>query len=145
MGIDGDSVFEMQEGEVIEFLNGFAKKGETIPVTDLFMDGIGISPVVIKDRELLSTDGVFVVVVPISRDDQKVGKVDVITRGFVYVKESKALLGKSRDVINKVLDKNENVVEDWGMLKNKIEKDIQKFLYKETRRNPLVIVHSIFV
>ncbi|OGC46351.1 hypothetical protein A2V49_03590 [candidate division WWE3 bacterium RBG_19FT_COMBO_34_6] len=145
MGISRSNVFELREGEVVEFKNSNAKRGKTVEVKDLFYDGVSLSPVVIKDRELLATDGVFVVVVPIDKDSKEVSKVDVVTRGFVYVKESKALLGSSRDVVNKILEKNGKNINDWGSVKNKIEKEIQKYLYKQTGRNPLVIVHSIFV
>ncbi len=146
LGFDKNRVFELMEGDVIEFSHGNARLGKRMEVHDLFIDGTGISPVVIKDREHLSTDGVFVIVIPVSQQERKVlGKVDVVTRGFVYVKESKDLMGQAKDRVNKILDKNGDAITDWGGVKTKIEKDIQKFLYKQTGRNPLVIAHSIFI
>jgi ribonuclease J len=146
MGIGQERVFKLQEGDVVEFKSGQARMGERLEVNDIYIDGVGLSPIVVKDRATLSSDGVFVVVVPVNREKNNLaGKVDVITRGFVYVKESKALLGKSRDVINKVLDKDNNVVSNWGEIKKNIEKELQKFLHKETGRRPLIIVHSIFI
>ncbi len=146
LGVPRDNIFELGEGEVIEFRDGNASRGNTIEVHDMFFDGIGINPIVISDRQTLSTDGVFVVVIPVSKEEKKqVGPVDVITRGFIYVKESRALLGQSRDVVNKVLDKGGNLVDDWGSIKKTIEKKLDKFLYKETGRSPLIIVHSIFM
>jgi ribonuclease J len=146
VGIEDKRVFKLQEGDVVEFQNREARMGERLEVNDIYIDGVSLSPIVIKDREHLSNDGVFVVVVPVNRESNSLaGKVDVITRGFIYVKESKALLGKSRDVINKVIDKDNNVVSNWSEIKNNIEKDLQKFLRKETGRKPLIIVHSIFI
>ncbi len=146
LGVNKGSVYELSEGAVVEFKNGVATRGEKIEVKDMFYDGIGLNPLVVKDRALLSTDGVFVIVVPVYKESRQLaGPVDVVTRGFIYVKESKALLGKSRDIVNKVLDKNPNIIEEWNEVKIKIEKNVQKFLEKETGRTPLIIVHSIFI
>ena len=149
LGVEEDHVFELREGDCLEFVDGSASKGGHIDVKDVFVDGrnVGdVGPEVIKDRGQLSSDGVFVVVVPLSKDNKVVaGKVDVITRGFVYVKESKALMGRSRDVVNKSLDRNKDKLADWGLVKRRIETDIEKFLFKETGRHPLIIIHSITV
>ena len=146
LGVKKHQVFEMREGDVVEFLNGDARLGKRLKVTDLLIDGKSLSPIVLRDRELLSTDGVFVVIVPVSSKTRKIiGSVDVVTRGFIYVKESKELMGKSKDLVNKILDKNGDEIRDWGKLKAKIEKDLQKYLYKQTGRNPLIMAHSIFI
>ncbi len=146
LGFDPESVFELLEGENVIFKDGKAKKGEKLEVQLIMVDSSGVpdlSPMVVKDREQLSTEGVFVVVVPMQNGQILKGKVEVITRGFVYVKESKALMGKSRDVVNKALDKIGDRIDDWGFVKHKIESEVEKFLYRETRRSPMVIVHTI--
>lgn len=146
IGLNSDNVFELMEGGVIEFSGGNATLGEPIETLELMVDGTLVSPIVVKDRELLSTDGVFIVIVPASKDSkQLLGKVDIVTRGFVYVKESRLLLGKTRDLVNKIVEKKGNRLEDWGSIKHKIEKRVQKYLYKETGRKPIIIVHSIFI
>ncbi len=149
IGVEKDRVFELLEGESVTFKESIAAKGATVETKPVYIDGSsteGVSEVVIKDRSLLSNDGVFVIVVPLHKEDNTLaGNVDVITRGFVYVKESKALMGKSRDVVNKIMDKNSEKIEDWMSLKKKIEKDVERFLYKETGRSPLIIVHSITI
>lgn len=146
MGYNKETVFALQEGDVVEFRGSKASLGERVPVTDMYIDGVGLSPVVIKDRETLSTDGVFVVVIPMKKDAAAIaGKVDIITRGFVYVKESKVLMGRAKDIVNKITDKVGPEGADWGSVKNKVEKEMQRFLYKETGRKPLIIVHSLFV
>lgn len=143
MGVEHGKVFELQEGEVVEFSGGRAKMGKRIEVHDMYFDGTSISSYVINDRRVLSQDGVFVVVVPMQNGKIIRGKVEVITRGFIYVKESKSLMGRSRDVVNKIIDKNLDKLGDWGLIRSKIEKDVEKFLYRETGRNPMIIVHGL--
>ncbi len=189
LGFDKNSVFELLEGESVEFSDGHAKRGERLTLKQILIDGssvAGIGPMVIKDREQLSTDGVFVVVVPMRGGVILRDKIEVITRGFIYVRESKELMNRSKDVIGRIIDKmngnqinqdnggkknrkkdkqkkdqGSDLVEinavngdittdvvfkhDWGAVKGKIEKDVGRFLYKETGRNPMVIVHGMDV
>jgi len=149
LGFDEDNVFELLEGESIVFDGGFAQKGDKVSVKPVYLDGNmsdSLSPVVIKDREVLSTDGVFVVILPISKENKTLAaRIEIVTRGFIYVKESRALIGKSTDVVNKVLDKYQGKVGDWNEVKFNIEKSVEKFLAKETGRKPLVIVTSVNV
>ncbi|MFA6982230.1 MAG: ribonuclease J [Patescibacteria group bacterium] len=149
LGFKGDNVFELLEGDSVVFENGDARKGDHVNVTQVLVDGSnseGISPVVIKDRGQLSDDGVFIAVVPVSKDTNKViGKVEIITRGFVYVKTSKTLIGKSRDVINRVLDSKQGQIDDWNVVRNRIKKELENYLFRETRREPMIIVQAIYI
>lgn len=147
LGYDGSRVFEMQEGDVLEFAEGKATLGPRLQTKEVYIDAGSIDEIgkiVVKDRERLSDSGVFVIVVPISRETKKaVSGVEVITRGFVYVKDSMEMIGKTKDKINKLLEKEQKETKDWKVLQYKIEKDTQKFLYKLTGKEPMVIVHSI--
>jgi ribonuclease J len=144
MGFPKGSVFEVQEGDVVEFKDGQAKFGERIPVTDMFIDGTSISPVVIKDRRTLSDDGVFVVIVPMdSSGNLLADKVDVVTRGFIYVKGSQELMNNSRKFVAKSIKKHKKKKNDLNSIRKRVENDVEKFLYKETARRPLVIVHAV--
>ncbi|MCA9308477.1 MAG: ribonuclease J [Patescibacteria group bacterium] len=147
LGYDSDTVFEMTEGNVLTFSEDSAAVTETIEVKQVYIDGslpTGLSDIVLKDREMLSADGVFVVIVPMSKDKTSVvGSSEVVTRGFVYVKENKALVGQAKDLVNKQLDKANNSAIDWPVVKSGIEKDVRKYLQKETGRDPLVIVTAI--
>ena len=149
LGFDKKSVFELLQGESVVFENHLAKKGDKIHIEEVYIEGgnsESVSPIVIKDRQVLSEDGVFVVVVPVSRDEKKLaGKVEMISRGFVYVKESRALMGRSRDVVNKALDKYQGDLSDWGKVRADVEKSVEKFLFRETRGKPLIIVSSIII
>ena len=149
LGYTAKSVFESREGESVVFENGTATKGPTIE-TELIMVGQNgegeIHETVVKDRQRLADDGVFVVILPVSKDRKKlVGKVEAVTRGFVFVKESKELLDKSSQFATKSFSKHIVKSDDWGHLRFKMEKEIQQFLLKETGCTPLVIVYPVVV
>lgn len=148
LGVNSSRVFELLEGASVLFEDGSAKLGDKIETNPVFINATGgeeVDPVVLRDRDALSNDGVFVVVVPIIKSANKFGKAEVVTRGFVYVKESKALIGRSVDIVNKLLDKSKDKVGDFAQFRGKIENEVERFLYKETKRRPMVIVHSLFV
>jgi len=147
LGYTGNSVFELLEGESVVFEDGHAAKGPKVE-TEVIMVGQNgegeIHEAVVKDRARLADDGVFVVILPISKDRKTlVGKVEAVTRGFVFVKESKELLDKSSQFAAKSFTKHVGKSSDWGHLRSRVERDIQQFLLKETGATPLVIVHSI--
>ena len=149
LGVPRENCIELLEGHNVIFKNNEITYGDPIPVKQVYVEGstVGeVGEVVIRDREKLSDDGVLVAVVPISKETNKLqGKVEIVTRGFVYVKESKALLGMTRDAVYKSIDKYEDL-QDWANIKYKIEKDVQKFLEKETgRQAPLIIISSVRV
>ena len=149
LGYTQNSVFESLEGESVFFENGKATKGPRIE-TELIMVGQNgegeIHETVVKDRQRLANDGVFVVVLPVSKDRKKlVGKVETVTRGFVFVKESKELLEKASHFATKSFDKHVTKSDDWGHMRFKMEKEVQQFLLKETGATPLVIVYPVVV
>ena len=142
-------VFEQREGDSILFEGGSARKGESYPVKDVFIDGSNIGDVgtsVIKDREKLSDDGIFVVIVPLSeKTGQFMGKVEIVTRGFVYVKESGELLNKAKQSISDLLRLDQDLRRNWNKTREEVEKKMNKLLFKETGRNPLIFVQSIYL
>lgn len=148
LGRSRDNVFEQLEGESVIFEDGKAKKGPVIPVKDVYIDGSNIGdvgPMVIRDREKLSDDGIFVVIVPIDQKTRKLtGDVEVVTRGFVFVKESKDLINKTRQSVTGILNNYDNL-RDWNSVRDDIEKRMNKMLYKETGRSPLIFVQAIYL
>ncbi len=148
LGIEPSRVFEQREGDSVLFQNGVAKRGESYPVADIFIDGSNIGDVgssVIRDREKLSDDGIFVVIVPLSADSGEFkGGVEIVTRGFIYVKESKDLLRKAKQVVSDVLDSESgDVRKRWSSVRDVLEKKLNKLLFKETGRNPLIFVQTV--
>jgi len=147
LGFGGERVFEQLEGESVVFEKGIAKKGKRVEVKKVLVegkDGGEVRPIVVKDRGVLASDGVLIVLVPINSKGV-VGKIDVISRGFVYVKESGDLVGSIKNKVHNVLEKNSNKLNDWGLIKNLIERDIHKYIRKQTGRNPMIIAHNIKV
>lgn len=148
LGVKSDRVFELLEGDVVEFSTGRAKKNGKVQSLPVYIDvgGTGVvNPVVIKDRDQLSTDGVFVVFIP-SKDGKLLkDKVDIVTRGFIYVKASQELMDKSRKFLTKTIEKFSDRPMEWPAKRKKIENEVQDFLYKETKSSPLIIVHAMYI
>ncbi|OHA70514.1 MAG: hypothetical protein A3H01_01560 [Candidatus Wildermuthbacteria bacterium RIFCSPLOWO2_12_FULL_40_9] len=124
---------------------GFDIKKEKIPIQYVFVDGFGVGDVgevVIRDRQVLSKHGMFVIVVVI---DKKSGKVknspDIISRGFVYLKESKELLAQTRRKVIEIIDKatGSEGATNWVYVKDEIKNKIGEFLYRKTQRKPMVL------
>jgi ribonuclease J len=108
------------------------------------VDGLGVGDVgniVLRDRKLLAQDGILTVVVTIDRESNSViAGPDIISRGFVYVKESEALMHEAREVINKELNEcMDKKVTEWMVIKTNIKDALGQFLYKKTKRRPLIL------
>lgn len=149
LGIAKERVFECLEGDSIEFSFGTAKKGSHIPVKQVYMGNNKVdelSPIVVRDRNQLSNEGVFVVAIPISRKGQVMAdRVEIITRGFIYVKDSQELMNQSKRFISKRIGRLSANRKDITDIKKKLENDIGAFLKKETSMLPMVIVHFITI
>ncbi len=149
LGVSKNRVFECLEGDSVEFLNGNARKGKHYKIEQVYMGSNKVdelNPVVVKDRNILCSDGVFVVAIPISERGQVMSnKVEVITRGFIYVKDSKDLMDKSKKFITKKLNNVKDGKRDLSDIKKKLERDISAFLKKETHMSPMIIVHFITI
>ncbi|MDO8885438.1 ribonuclease J [Candidatus Oleimmundimicrobium sp.] len=143
-GIPADHIFICEDGDVLKFDESGAKKAGRVSSGDVFVDGLGvgdIGDVVLRDRRLLSKDGVFIVVVGISKQSAEIiAGPDVISRGFVYVKETKELIDEAIVKVEETLSKTAlEGVTDKAVLKSIITKDLNKFLYNKTRRRPMVM------
>lgn len=149
LGRPRENVFELLEGQSVVFDETGAHMGEPLELQQIYIDGrknSSISPIVVKDREQLSTEGVFVVFVPeTSNGSILTDKIDVVTRGFIYVKGSQELMDESRKFVTKTLNKLMPKNKDQTALKKKCERELGEFLYKKTGRSPLVIVHTVQV
>lgn len=147
MGIDRKNVFELLEGESV-ILSNVAKKGEKLNVQNVFVDGSVVGDIgekVIEDRNILASDGIVVVAVPINKKDKALGQIDIITRGFVYVKESKTLLDDASNIVRSTYGSNRELNNNYTELKRKFEGALEKFFFKKTGREPLVLVSIIEV
>ena len=143
MGIPADRIFVSDLGRVLEIDRKGAKFAGEIQAGNVLVDGAGvgdIGSVVLRDRKLLAEDGLVVVVATVNDYGEIVAGPDVVSRGFVYVRESEELMGRVREIaaqsIEKVMTKKNR---DWAMIKNVIKDDVAKFIYKETKRKPMIM------
>ncbi len=144
MGRDPRDVFIGDNGDVVELNEAYMKRLPSVPAGRVLVDGLGVGDVgsiVLRDRKHLAEDGLIVVVCTISgTDGHIVSGPDVVSRGFVYVRESEPLIDEARDLVASVLRNcAENKVHDWGTLKTKIKDELSHLLYNRTRRSPMVL------
>ena len=144
MGIKKRNIFIPEIGTVIKL---DARKGvmeETVPSGTVFIDGLGVGDVgqiVLRDRQQLASDGLFIVVVKLSKETgELLSTPDIISRGFVYMRESEDLIEESRKIITDTVEKcYNNKTADWTTIKNMIRKDMSKYLYNKTKRSPMIL------
>ena len=144
LGMSENNVFVMQTGEVLELDKNSAGVTNRIPTGNVLVDGLGVGDVgniVLRDRKHLSEDGLMIVVVTISKEDGKVlAGPDIISRGFVYVRESEDLMDGAKNVIKDVLvECEEKNIKEWAYLKNNIKENLKEYLYQKTKRNPMIL------
>ncbi|SHG91175.1 ribonuclease J [Anaerosphaera aminiphila DSM 21120] len=144
VGVKKENIFIMENGNCLELSQKEAKFTADVPAGNILVDGLGVGDVgniVLRDRKHLSEDGLIVVVVSISKSEGKViSGPDIISRGFVYVRESGDLMDDARKVVKATLDKcDSKSITDWSSLKNNIRDDLKGFLFNQTKRNPMIL------
>ena len=144
MGVPPENIIISDVGKVIELTPDSAKLNGTVPSGRVFVDGYGVGDVgsvVLRDRKHLAQDGMIVVVVSLSSEDGGViSGPDIITRGFVYVKESEGLMDDLREVAMEALeDCHSRNVSDWTAIKTAMKSTLSGYLYKKTKRNPMIL------
>lgn len=144
MGINSKNTLLIENGTVLEFTPEEVNIASSVPSGGIFVDGLGVGDVgnvVLRDRQTLSSDGIFIVVTTIdSNTNRIVSGPDIVSRGFVYVKESEKLLDEARENVSGLLeglmDKN---ISDWTTIKNKVKESMAKFLWNKTGRRPMIL------
>lgn len=144
VGMKPEQIFIVNKGDVLEYQNGEMFHGKGIEVGNTMIDGIGVGDIgniVLRDRKILSEDGVFVAVVTIDRKKKIIIKEPKITsKGFVYVKASGDLIEESSKLVKKTVQANlDNKEFDWGHLKQDVRDKLGKYLYDQTKRRPVIL------
>lgn len=144
VGISKDHIFITAPGDILEYKEGEMSLSGTIPSDNVMVDGIGVGDIgniVLKDRKVLSEDGVFVAVVTINRrKKQIVAKPQITSRGFVYVKASRDLLREGGEIVEEIVDKHLHSNDfEWSKLKQEIREKLSRFLFEQTRRRPVIL------
>ena len=150
VGIPTERIFVADNGQIVEFEKNY--RGETIgrllkervPTDYVMVDGLGVgdvSHIVLRDRRVMSEDGMIVIIATIdSKTGDPIGNPDIISRGFVYMKENKELIQKTRMKVKKIVKEHlPRVPTDDDYIKNKIRNDIGQFLFSQTKRRPMVL------
>lgn len=144
LGMSKNNIFIAKNGSVIEMDKTSAQMTETVPSGYILVDGLGVGDVgniVLRDRKVLSEDGLMIVVVTLSKTENRIlSGPDVISRGFVYVRESEELMEGARtiirDAINDCFEKNNR---EWSTLKSAVRDSLSKYLYNQTKRTPMIL------
>lgn len=144
MGVPSQNVFIAEIGDVLEFTKKTGRVAGRVQSGRVFVDGLGVGDVgniVLRDRKQLSQDGILIVVVAIDKTSgQVLSGPDIVSRGFVYVREAEALLDVARQRVKDTLDKClEQKNSDWGFIKGQLREVLSKYLYERTKRRPMIL------
>lgn len=143
-GMPGKNIFLPAIGDVLEIEKGELHQAKAVPAGDVMIDGIGvgdIGSIVLRDRRMLSEDGVFVSTVTIDRRNKKIiSTPKVVAKGFIYNKTNRQLLNQSKEVIKKtVLNYLQHDDFDWSEIKQDVREKLNKFLFEQTKRHPVIL------
>ena len=151
LGFDKREILIPEEGQVLEFFaQGAPRVVETLELENVMIDGLGVGDVgsiVLRDRQTIATEGIVVVVIPIERSSGRVtAQPDIISRGFIYMKESGSLIDKARRIVSDSLRLKKSLpagrqgqMIDWQFVRKQIENNLSRFLSSETGRHPLIV------
>ncbi|MCF0148366.1 MAG: ribonuclease J [Clostridium sp.] len=144
LGLPEENVLIPENGGVIEVNRNAIRKNGTVNAGQVFVDGLGVGDVgniVLRDRKHLSQDGILTVVVTLSKENNSIiAGPDIISRGFVYVRESEGLMDEAKDIVKYVLREcEESNITDWASLKSKVRDELRSYLYEKTKRKPMIL------
>ena len=144
IGVNPENIFIMTNGRILELNEYEAKLTGTVPVGKIMVDGLGVGDVgniVLRDRQRLSQDGLIIIVLTM---DSTTGRVvagpDVLSRGFVYVRESENLMEEIKQLLRaKILKLEEKHITDWTTIKSLLREELRDYIYKKTKREPMIL------
>ena len=144
MGVPKDNVKILQSGDVLELKADSAKIVDKVRAQGIMVDGLGVGDVgniVLRDRQHLSENGLLVVVLTLEKGSNMIlAGPDIVSRGVVYVRESENLMDECREIVNIALDRlYDRGITDWGRMKTEIKDALNDFLWKKTKRNPMIL------
>jgi ribonuclease J len=145
MGMSKDNIFIMKTGQMLSITSDkTALAKETVASGNIMVDGLGVGDVgniVLRDRKLLSESGLIIIVAAIEKSTGTIcSGPDIISRGFVYVRESEDLIESARNAVKNRLDQCQaDGVKEWSALKNAVKDELRSFIYEKTKRNPVIL------
>ncbi|NLX63438.1 MAG: ribonuclease J [Clostridiaceae bacterium] len=143
LGMDEKNIFIMENGQVLELTAKSASINGSVPSGSILVDGLGVGDVgdvVLRDRKILSEDGLMMVIAPMDKKGNLLAGIEVMSRGFVYMKESEALIEEVRNIARDIIIKNAGKKNgNYSSIKNAIRDELSNFLYRRTMRKPMII------
>ncbi len=143
LGMDGSNIFIMENGKVLELTSKSAKINGNVQSGSIIVDGLGVGDVgdvVLRDRKILSEDGLMIIVATVNGSGNLAANIEVMSRGFVYVKESEELIEEVRGIARQAFSKSPiKKGGNWSAIKSTIRDDLSTFLYRKTMRRPMII------
>ncbi|MBQ9436997.1 MAG: ribonuclease J [Lachnospiraceae bacterium] len=143
VGIAKENIFLIQSGDVLEIDHEGAEVTGKVPAGDVFVDGLGIGDVgntVLRDRQRLAEDGILIAIAGVdSENGQLLSGPEIITRGFVYIRESDEIIKEARNVAWEVLENSLDNRSDWAKIKNQIKDALGEYVWRKTRRRPMIL------
>ncbi|AYF92467.1 ribonuclease J [Apilactobacillus bombintestini] len=144
MGMDESHVLMLNKGDTIEYDGAKFHHGNAVEAGNTMIDGIGVGDIgniVLRDRKVLSEDGIFIIVVTIDRKKKIIiSRPKITSRGFIYVKSNKSLMNEASEIVSKTIQLNlDNKEFDWSHLKQSVREKISHFLFEKTKRRPVIL------
>lgn len=143
VGYNDGNIIVVENGHTVEFTKAGFKLGTKHPYEWIMVDGLGVGDVqkvVIKDRQAMATDGIFAIIVVVNKKTgELMSSPDIISRGFIYMRESEELINKTRSEIKRLVSKKDGKVPNWPEVRNRLREEIGRYLYHKTKRRPMVI------
>jgi ribonuclease J len=144
VGIPEENIFIAENGRILEFTQDSGRMAGKVTAGKVLVDGLGVGDVgniVLRDRKQLSQDGILIVVVTIDKETAEVvAGPDIISRGFVYVRESEELMEQARDKVKQALKKcQDEDISEWSTIKSQVRDTLGKYLFEQTRRRPMIL------
>jgi len=144
VGIPFKNIFILGRGDIVEFENGRLRMTGSIEVENVLIDGLGVGDIgniVLRDRRILSEDGIIIAAITINRREKKIiSPARITSRGFVYMKSSNNLMKESGDIVETIVLENLDKQDfDWGVLKQEIRDQLSRYLFEQTKRRPVIL------
>lgn len=149
VGIPKDNTFVLEDGDILSLTAESARKDGKVSSGNVYVDGLSVGDiggVVLRNRRMLSKDGIVVAIIAVNRQTGKlVGRPDIVTRGFVDTREFKEMIDESRDLLAKVLDHSSPRSTEWSFINAKVRDTLDKFYYERTRLRPMILPFMVKV
>ncbi|MBN2220629.1 MAG: ribonuclease J [Vallitaleaceae bacterium] len=143
LGMNKNNIFLMNNGEILELDNEGAERKGLVPCQPVLVDGLGVGDVgnvVLRDRQILSKDGLIIVTLTVRKGSMDIlAGPEIVSRGFVYIRDSSDLMQEARNVVLKTIENSKRKNDSWNKMKNAVKDDLREHLWKQMKRNPMIL------